>query len=500
MKHTYPTIAIHLLAAALCAAAPQVAGQQNLPNRPAIDGADFPPPAGFREPGARLLSDLPGELVELAPTQPPVLESDLNQAGYVEPYPYELLPADWTELEDGGRVWAIEFRSIDAFALRLRLAGPFGHDGLLLRVYDPASGSAFGPFRSPHVDEEGGWWSTIIFGDTIGLEFHVPPGAALPPELPLIESVAHYYEGPEPGTADGCSMLDVACFSEWRTSEALAVCMLAWVDGGVAGFCSGALFNRSPADGAPLVMTANHCLGNQTRANDAAYVWRYQNSTCAGTPPNPNTLARSEGSLLLRAHTDSDWNLVGLYEPPAESRYLGWDSSFWVSFADCTGIHHPSGTQKRISFGENTGANYGQFCDQQGQNCFWVHTWGVAWDDGTTLPGSSGSPIMDVNRRVRGTLTGSLNACTSYYGRFAMAYDDLEPFINNMASPVYVDFAYRGFERGTLGQPFNGVYEASFCVREGDTLRIRAGTYRDRCTIWRPMKLTSTGGLVRIGP
>lgn len=475
----------------------QAAPQASQTGRPAIDGGDFPPTPGFREAGARILPDQPGELVELPPTQRPPAETDINQSGYVEPYPYELLP-DWIELEDGGRVGAIEFRSIDAFALRLRLAGPFG-DGLLLRVYDPASGSAFGPFRTPHLDDDGGWWTTIIFGDTIGLEFHVPPGAALPAALPLVESVACYYEGPEPGTADGCALLDVACYSEWRSSEALAVCMLAWVDGGVAGFCSGALFNRSPADGAPLVMTANHCLGNQTRANDAAYVWRYQNSTCAGTPPNPNNLARSEGSLLLRAHTDSDWNLVGLYEPPAESRYLGWDSSFWISFADCTGIHHPSGTHKRISFGENTGALYGQFCDQQGQNCFWAHTWGVAWDSGTIRPGSSGSPIMDVNRRVRGTLTGSLSDCNAYYGRFAMAYDDLAPFINNMASPVYVDFAWRGFERGSSAEPFNAVYEASFCARQGDTIRIRAGTYRDRCTIWRPMKLTSTGGLVRIG-
>jgi hypothetical protein len=267
------------------------------------------------------------------------------------------------------------------------------------------------------------------------------------------------------------------------------------------GRCTGALLNRSPSDGAPLVMTANHCVGTQTAAASTAFVWNFQNSVCNGVPPDWNDLPRSDGSLLLRAYPDSDWNLLGLYEPAGSSTFLGWDSGFWVSFGDATGIHHPSGTFKKISFGENLGALYGQYCDDQGENCFWAHVWNVPWDTGATAPGSSGSPVMDTSRRVRGTLTGGPGLCSGHYGRFEMAFDDLEPFIYNMADPVYVQATYVGFERGTSSEPFNRVYEASFCVREGHTLQIRPGTYPDRCTIWRPMTLRrfGTSGVVRIG-
>ena len=50
-------------------------------------------------------------------------------------------------------------------------------------------------------------------------------------------------------------------------------------------------------------------------------------------------------------------------------------------------------------------------------------------------------------------------------------------------------------------QPFNTVYEATFAVRAGDTVRIVPGSYNERMTIWRPMRLERSGttGMVSIG-
>jgi hypothetical protein len=50
-----------------------------------------------------------------------------------------------------------------------------------------------------------------------------------------------------------------------------------------------------------------------------------------------------------------------------------------------TGIHHPSGDVKKISFNIDD-TEVGQF---GGADCWHV----LDWEDGTTEPGSSGSPL-----------------------------------------------------------------------------------------------------------
>ncbi len=131
---------------------------------------------------------------------------------------------------------------------------------------------------------------------------------------------------------------------------------------------------------------------------------------------------------------------------------------------------------------------------------------------GLTQPGSSGSPIMSSpGALLRGTLSGGPRGdCTiSQYGRFDRAYTHLRYYLGNnyIASPVYVHWDATGdpgnngiLERGTSALPFNTVYEASFAVRAGDTLRINPGNYNERMVIWRPMRLEpSVSGTVRIG-
>jgi hypothetical protein len=109
--------------------------------------------------------------------------------------------------------------------------------------------------------------------------------------------------------------------------------------------------------------------------------------------------------------------------------------------------------------------------------------------------------VLDENERVRGVLTGGpSDDCTlSRYGRFGEAFDTLDPYIHTVASPVWVEAGFNGTGWGTSGSPFNQVHEATYAVIEGDEVRIRAGSYADRCTIWRPMTLNSSGGLARIG-
>lgn len=506
-----PALAFLLAAGILVRSGPAQVPVQLLPDvQPqtpgvAIDGAFFEAPASARTVGQRLAPQISADVVALPETREPTAIHGPDVAGYIEPLPAGLVPEPiWTQTGDGGQVWAVELTSAGAHALRIRLAGRFGFDGLQLRVYDPLSGAAFGPYQGLATDENDHWWTTIVFGDSIGLEFYLPPGGAFPPAMPAFDGVG-YYNLPPPPPADpqprGCDMEDAACYADWQTT-ASAVCMLATINAqqNVVGFCSGALLNRSPSDACPLVMTANHCgIGSRF----TVFVWNFQNASCLGDPTSmsPNSFPRNEGAWILRVNSDSDWNLLGIADQPVvvSTSFLGWASGFWDSFADGNGIHHPAGMTRSISFGYNEGALYGEFCDQNGDNCIWAHVWGVRWTTGSTRPGSSGSPVLDSSRRVRGTLTGSINCDVSYYGRFAHAYDDLQPFLSNIASPVYVDAGYSGFEAGTSDEPFNDLVAASYCVIAGDDVRLRPGTYNQQCRIFRPMRLLSTGGTARIG-
>lgn len=510
----------HMLAVAPLLAAPALAQQ---PQQAAADATDVvdstvgPAANHAMLPGARIAIDIIPELVTLSETRRPddAPVAPFQVAGYVEPAPAGVLDAPvWQRSADGGWVYAVDLFSPGAVALRVELAGRLPAE-MELRIYDPLGGAAFGPYSWLRPNESGRWWSTIIFGDQIGLEFHSAsePDPATP--LPTVTSIAHIYEPPG-GTMRGCMHRDASCEAAWA-SPADSVTMLSIIDSGgnVVGFCSGALLGRQPGDFPPYVMTANHCVGGnggQATATNTAFVWLFETPSCGGAAPNPNNLPRSDGSLILKRHTGTDWNLLGLFEPPGANYWLGWSTAFWDDGSAATGIHHPGGTFRRISFGTKYDEHNQTFCDSGGQNCFDADVWDIDYTTGFTQPGSSGSPVIDSSIRARGTLSGGPSGdCTiSRYGRFDLAYTNLRYYLGNtyVASPVFVNGAVGGdagnngaAEQGTVVAPFNTVYEASFAVREGDVLQIVPGSYGERCTIRRAMTLVRTGssGTVYIG-
>ena len=464
-----------------------------------------------RTPTTRTAPAIAADVIQLPATAALAPGAGFNVAGYVEAAPPELLAdAQWQTAADGRAVYAVEFFSEDAESLRVKFDPEFD-DRISVYVYAPLTGSTFGPY-SKHQLAMTEWWSTIIFGDAIGLEF-VVEGGANPPATPTIASIAYGTEPPRPpGATQGCMHRDVSCEPDWATA-ADSVALLATLneDDNLVTFCTGALLNRGPGDRSPLVMTANHCISTQRQAGPTVYVWFFQTDSCNGPMPDPNDLDRSEGSLLLKRYTDADWTLLGLYEPPATNWYLGWSSGYWDDDTAATGIHHPRGGFKRISFGTKVDESNREFCDDD-DNCFDAEVWDVEYTTGGTEGGSSGSPVMSSVGIMRGTLTGGpKDDCTvSRYGRFDLAFRNLRYYLSDtyIASPVYVwggwsgDPGNNGFlERGTASLPFNTVYEATFAVRAGDTVRIVPGSYNEGMTIWRPMRLerSGTSGIVLIG-
>lgn len=476
---------------------------------PSATGAALPDAPGA--PAAALIDasgdvyrfDMPATQVRAATSS-----SDCDEVGYIEPATPDVQAAlgglPWTRAPYGeGATLRLELASPGAAGLRLELTDM---QGLELRVYDPASGVVFGPVHTPRLDENGRWWTTVVFGNVLGLELYDPGKGAAAARIPEITSVAYLYRGvggdrgqPPTGSCDP----DVTCDAGWNNSveERSVGYMLFNCTPTNCGQCTGALLNRSPSDlptgfVSPTFMTARHCIGTQAEANSLIVIWGFKTPTCDGVAPNPNTLPRNDGSLLLKTTFASEWSLLGLYQRDLGGNYSGWNAGFLANGSAVTSINHGDGQPKRIATGTKTGET----------NCLGAtNEWTMVYTFGRTIPGASGSPVFDANRQVRGTLSCDNRDCpptqVSNYGRFDTAFAIVGYYLFNMPSATFANRAVAGdpgndgtAERGTALNPFNTVYEATFCVPTNGSVQIAPGSYNERFTLWRPMRLVNNGG------
>ena len=194
---------------------------------------------------------------------------------------------------------------------------------------------------------------------------------------------------------------------------------------GGSGLCTGALVNNTAQDGTPYFLTANHCLGGNPGTWVFRFNWDSPVAICAqnAASSDPGAPYNDVNGATLRASSSgSDFGLLQLNSMPTGNvYYAGWNRSTTPA-TQATAIHHPSGDVKKISR-EN------QSLSAQTWSC--AQTWQVAnWDQGTTEPGSSGSPLFDQNQRVIGQLYGGGAACSGlvnngqpdYYGRFDVSW------------------------------------------------------------------------------
>tara|TARA_B100000945_G_C20424198_1_gene619502 strand:- start:2399 stop:4807 length:2409 start_codon:yes stop_codon:yes gene_type:complete len=321
----------------------------------------------------------------------------------------------WEETNQG-RVWRLSIFSENAYSINLIYNRYELPEGAQFFVYDADMTTVLGAFTHQNNKSHGQFSTAPTRGDVTILEYFEPYDVEFNGEI-QVERVVHayrdvFFNGDRDYGDSGSCNNNVNCseFADW-SAEVRSVAMI--LSGGGFRLCTGSLVNNVRQDLTPYFLTANHCLGGESTW---IFMFNYESSGC-NNQDGPTYMTVS-GSDLLTSSSSSDFALLELNEAPPESyevHFAGWDAS-GTTPATPVGIHHPSGDIKKISFDYDNASNSGNYWDVD------------SWNDGTTEPGSSGSPLFDGNsHRIVGQLYGGVASCTNFgydtYGKVSTSWN-----------------------------------------------------------------------------
>jgi hypothetical protein len=487
------------------------------PQRSGREAVPAPVPRGLKDPwlfeaGNRVELDPPDvvRLVAEDRARPRPLRSGVRLDVEISPATHGL----WTRLDDGGWLWTMVFAARCAASLNLRFEPLLLPNGAQLLVYGVAGlekgdlpevvRAKRGPVRRDQ------YMTADIYDDEIRVEYALSPGLHPAPASRdwLITGLYYGYrdlDGSVSASTDEVALdeaqachLNAACYSDWSYERSGTVYIYYFTSTEKING-SGAMLNRVPEDLTPIIMTAEHNGITASNVETVRAVWGYEKDQCVnGTAPDPGTLPDSTGQVLLVNHHTSDFSLLGVeFNVPWDAGYLGYDATYFANSSTATGIHHPKGTFRRMSFG----SKFDDATTGDGKSVYKVR-----WpsDNGLVEQGSSGSAILDSSHKVRGVLTVFYEplSCDTFndagYGRMNVAWPELQPYLAPV-DPVYVDVSWSGDEKGTADKPFGSFLKGAYAVAAGHHMYVKAGHYDEQFVIDKAMIVHATDGSVYLG-
>ena len=356
---------------------------------------------------------------------------------------------EWSTSPEGNRVWRLAVDSSGAEAVRVRFTDFHAGSGTVWVLGDE---TAAGPYTGDGPFGDGEFWSDIVSGDSIVIAWEPAQGDTseaapfTPRELSHRFRSAARKDTVAKAAAATCAV-DVTCKPEYA-EPASAVALIIFESGNESYECSGALISSASQPALPFFATANHCVASAAEARSLISFFNYQTTDCNGTPPSLSRLPRVNGSTLVSTFPmqEGDFTLLQLSAfPNLDVKVLGWTSDPIGTSESVVGISHPLGDFKRVALGRRTRDLTIRFSD--GERMPASLGYQVAWFEGVTQSGSSGSPLL-VNiggkQYLAGTLTAgpdvdednSAQVCRSSnlvasYGRFSAVYPSISTYLTS---------------------------------------------------------------------
>ncbi|MCK4658278.1 MAG: trypsin-like peptidase domain-containing protein [Phycisphaerae bacterium] len=351
----------------------------------------------------------------------------------------ELADGQWHKLPGGDWLWVVDVVAQGALGVRVHFAEldvpPKAH----LYVYaTDAPEKVKGPYDRRDMSDSRELWAPTAFGERIRIEYLLPAEAMVDRigHRPfIIDRIQHIYLEPMVklwaegnGSGDGRDDLschnDVTCYPDWA-NVAAASAGIGYI-GSDALFCCGTLLNCVAADGTPYFLTANHCIDSDADAESCEVYWFYETTSCNGSPPWLSSVPQTAVAQRLAygsTYSSSDYCLLLLEGSlPGGVVFAGWTSAAVSNGTNCTSVHHPSGTFKRISFGTKISSS--------------AYLITVDWYDGPTWYGSSGGGLfLDSTQQLVGQLLGGNSECPGLgqdeYGAFSVTYPNIAGYLGS---------------------------------------------------------------------
>lgn len=341
---------------------------------------------------------------------------------------------------DGRTVYTLRIESEGAKGMVLYYDDFFIPEGSgELFIYTPDRVEVLGAYTHATHPEHGAFANEPLPGDAVIMEFAPYLGAddSLLPSI-KISGVGHIYraatlgklraqEDPGEDASDPTCQIDINCpeGNNWQTQKS-SVAQMIMVIGRDMGICTGSLLNNTNVDFKPYILSAAHCIGSsrvpQTDLDQWMFTFHYEKPGCSKAGVGV-TRGRTAVGCKLRTFIDIQGKSDGLLlelknEVPKAFRvyYSGWDHSARIP-SKVTGIHHPHGDAKKISYCDGY-IKVDQWSSRDGVGAPNAH-FGFQYTKGDTEGGSSGSPLFNENGLIVGSLTGGAPGCGTYdaYGR-----------------------------------------------------------------------------------
>ncbi len=377
----------------------------------------------------------------IAEDQKAKLNNELFRFGYVHEVQYSLdNSGEWTTLANGDRVWKLRIHAPEAQTININYSQFAIPADAELYVYNESQPDVLGPFTYQNQKSNSRFATGFTHGDYCIIEYYEPKASQGAGRI-AIDGIVHGYRSIRSEVNStlrafqdsGACNNDVECAigNGWE-DQIKSVGLILTANN--SRFCTGALINNTGDDCQSYFLSANHCFANDNPGDvlNDIFMFNYDSPSpaCPGTPNTDGPTNQTVQGATIRAKaTNSDFCILELTTNPLDFYdvyYSGWDRTNTAAVG-AAGIHHPSGDVKKISF-ENATLQSGSF----GGSPAGTHWVVPDWDQGTTEPGSSGSPLFDqTNQRIIGQLQGGGAACSGssnngasdLYGKIFYSWD-----------------------------------------------------------------------------
>ena len=385
-------------------------------------------------------------LVSLSTEQSSIIDTDFDSMvfKYGDEYNFDvnILESSLVISDDQEVTYLLGIQSRGAFGIGINFSQFFLSQNAKLYIYDFEQTYYIGSFTSLNNKDSEVLSTSIVKSDHVIIELTVPRNEIKNIKLHT-NSIIHdstdilnYYNNSSSNSREDCN-INVICSEgdDWRDqiNGAVRVSM-------GAGLCSASIINNTENDRTPYILFADHCLSGSP--NNYVVYFNYQSTSCNGTSGSLNQ-SISGTNLLYQEDINSgaDIALLRLTSDIPDSYnpyYVGWSVSSNPP-NEAIGIHHPGGDIKKISFTNDnvsaggSGANY----------------WEFQYDLGRVIPGSSGSPFFNEDKRQVGVASYIYtNYCdpspdcycdqqySHGYGRIDRAWSGLSNYLDPLNSGV----------------------------------------------------------------